>query len=138
MMNHRGAETQRKELPDELNRISGKVVEAAFRVHSSLGPGLLESVYEACLVHALKKAGLKVERQVALPIQFEGLQIESGLRLDLLVEDQIVVELKAVEQILPVHRAQILSYIRIATKPLGLLINFHVPLIKDGILRFLP
>lgn len=137
-MNPRGAETQRKELSDDLNRISGKVVDAAFRVHSSLGRGLLESVYEACLVHALSQSGLKVERQVSLPIDFEGLQIESGLRLDLLVEDQVIVELKAVEQILPVHKAQILSYLRIATKPLGLLINFHVPLIKDGIFRFLP
>jgi GxxExxY protein len=111
------------------------IVDCAFKVHSRLGPGLLESVYEACLVHELVKKGLKVDRQVALPILYDGLVLESGLRIDLIVEDSVIVELKAVEEVLPVHRAQVLTYLKLARKRLALLINFNVPLIKDGIER---
>ncbi len=134
-MNHGDTETQRRSLPDEVNDLTGGIVDAAFKVHSLLGPGLLESVYEICLVHELEKRGLKVARQLELPIEYDDQRFDSGLRLDLLVEDVIVVELKAVERVLPVHKAQLLSYLRLANKPVGLLINFHVPLIKDGIQR---
>ena len=134
-MNHGGAEAQRKTLPDEVNHLTGAIVDSAFLVHSSMGPGLLESVYEICLVHELNARGLKVKRQIKLPLEYRGVRLDSGLRLDLLVEDKVVVELKAVEQILPVHKAQLLSYLRLTGMPVGLLINFHVPLIKDGIQR---
>ncbi len=122
-------------IPAELNIISGKVVEAALAVHSALGPGLLEGVYEICLFHELQKQGLKVERQVSLPVIYDGLNLEEGLRLDMLVEDALVIELKAIEEILPVHLAQILTYLKLSGRRLGLLINFNVARIKDGIKR---
>ena len=122
-------------IPPELNIISGKVVEAALAVHSALGPGLLEGVYEICLFHELQKRGLKVERQVNLPVIYDGLNLEGGLRLDMLVEETLVLELKAVEEILPVHLAQILTYLKLSGRRLGLLINFNVARIKDGIKR---
>lgn len=122
-------------IPPELNLISGKVVEAALTVHSALGPGLLEGVYEICLFHELQKRGLKVERQVSLPVVYDGLSLEEGLRLDMLVEDTLVLELKAIEEILPVHLAQILTYLKLSGRRLGLLINFNVARIKDGIKR---
>ena len=134
-MNHGDAEAQRPSLPTEVNDLTGEIVDAAFKVHSALGPGLLESVYETCLVHELRTRGLALERQLALPIEYGGLCLDSGLRLDLLVQDTVVVELKAVEHLLPVHKAQLLSHLRLTGKPVGLLINFHVPLIKDGIQR---
>jgi len=134
-MNHGGTEAQRRSLPDEVNSLTGVIVDAAFKVHSALGPGLLESVYETCLVHELEKRDLEVVRQIEVPIEYDGRLLDSGLRLDLLVQDTVVIELKAVEHVLPVHKAQLLSYLRLAGKPVGLLINFHVPLIKDGIQR---
>jgi len=103
-MNHRDTEPQREPLPEHLNRTSGAVVSGAYAVHSTLGPGLLESVYEKCLAHALRRRGLSVQRQLVLPIEFEGLRIASGLRLDILVNDCVVVEVKAAEAILPVHQ----------------------------------
>jgi GxxExxY protein len=118
-----------------MNYISGTVVSAAYAVHSQLGPGLLESVYEKCLTHAVRRRGLSVKRQIVLPIEFEGLIVPSGLRLDMLVNDCVVVEVKAVEVVLPVHRAQLLTYLKLAGHRLGLLINFNVPLIKHGIIR---
>jgi GxxExxY protein len=118
-----------------VNDLTGAIVDAAFKVHSVLGPGLLESVYELCLVHELEKRDLAVERQVEVPIEYDGRRLDSGLRLDLLVQGTVVVELKAVEHVLPVHKAQLLSYLRLTHRPVGLLINFHVPLIKDGIQR---
>jgi GxxExxY protein len=118
-----------------LNEVSGVIVDAAVAVHSALGPGLLESAYEACMVHELRKRGLRVETQVALPVVYESVQLEVGYRIDLLVENAIVVELKACEAIAPVHRVQLLSYLRLSGKPLGLLLNFHVALMKDGIVR---
>jgi GxxExxY protein len=104
-------------------------------VHRLLGPGLRESAYEACLVRELLDRGLQVARQVPLPITYRGCLIETGFRLDMLVERQVVVELKCVEQVSPVHHAQLLSYLKLSGKPLGLLINFHVKLLKEGITR---
>ena len=120
----------------ELNQISGQIVDAAMKVHSALGPGLLESAYEACLLFELHRRGLKAARQVELPVVYEGVRIDVGYRLDLLVEDAVVVELKAVEEISPVHKAQIISYLKLGGYKLGLLINFNVLHLKDGITRF--
>jgi len=119
----------------ELNSLARKAVDAAFTVHSALGPGLLEGIYESCLFHELTKRGLRVERQVSLPVIYDGLSLESGLRLDMLVEDTLVLELKAVEVILPVHLSQVLTYLKLSGRRMGLLINFNVPRIKDGIKR---
>jgi GxxExxY protein len=121
---------------DELNIVSGEVIGAAMKVHSALGPGLLESAYEGCLKHELTQRGMKILSRVAMPIEYEGNSIDIGYKLDLLVEDQIIVELKAVTRLLPVHEAQLLSYLRLSGKPLGLLINFHVDRLKHGIKRF--
>ncbi|MBU6170881.1 MAG: GxxExxY protein [Verrucomicrobia bacterium] len=120
---------------NQIDRIAKEVVDAAFKVHSSLGPGLLESAYEACLAHELTKRGYRVERQKAQPVIYEGLEIEVGYRIDLLVEDLIIIELKAVEQLAPIHQAQLLTYLKLSSKQLGFLMNFNVPLIKDGIRR---
>jgi GxxExxY protein len=136
--NHRGRreeERAQKVKLVRLNQISGEVVDAAIAVHSALGPGLLESAYEACLVYELRKRGLKVEAQVPLPVIYESVHLELGYRIDLLVENVIVLELKACESIAPVHRVQLLSYLRLSGSPLGLLLNFHVALMKDGIVR---
>jgi GxxExxY protein len=119
----------------DINQISGKIIEAAMRVHSALGPGLLESAYEACLLHELRKLGLVVLSQVTLPLRYDGLSIDAGYRIDLMVEDRVIVELKAVEKILPIHEAQILSYLKISNKQVGLLINFNVVHLKNGIKR---
>jgi len=119
----------------EVDYVAGQVVNAAFQVHSRLGPGLLESVDEVCLVHELTQAGLRVERQVVLPVIYEDISLDAGLRIDVVVEGCILIELKAVENILPVHRAQLLTYLKLSGHRLGLLINFNVPVIKDGIVR---
>jgi GxxExxY protein len=102
-------------------------------VHSVLGPGLLESTYEACLLYELEKAGFKAACQVPLPVIYESVKLDLGYRIDLLVEDLVVIELKAIEDILPVHKAQLLSYLRLSKRSMGLLLNFNVPHIKDGI-----
>jgi GxxExxY protein len=120
---------------NQIDRIAKELVDAAFKVHSSLGPGLLESAYEACIAHELTKRGYRVERQKPQPVIYEGLEIEVGYRLDLLVEDLIIIELKAVEQLAPIHQAQLLTYLKLSNKQLGFLINFNVPLIKNGIRR---
>ena len=119
----------------QLNEISGIIVDAAFKIHTTLGPGLLESVYEAVLERELSRRGLKVRRQVPVPIRYEDLVFDEGFRADLIVEECIVVELKSVEQIAPVHSKQTLTYCRLLDYRLGLLINFGAPLIKDGIKR---
>jgi GxxExxY protein len=119
----------------KLEAVAKAVVDAAFRVHTTLGPGLLESVYEACLVHELHRRGVGVAAQVSLPIEYDGLKLDGGLRLDLVVDGQLIVELKAVEALLPIHMAQMLTYLKLSRRHLGLLINFNVPLIKDGIRR---
>ena len=128
-------EKKTSEIDPEANRIASMVVDAAFKLHSTLGPGLLESVYEAFLVHELKMRRLQVEKQVSLPITYENMTLDGGLRLDLLVENQVVVELKSVEEISKVHQAQLRTYLKLSGHPLGLLINFNVPVIKDGIQR---
>ena len=119
----------------DLNKISGLIVDAAMKVHSALGPGLLESAYEACLKHELAKRGMKVQSQIGLPVEYDGVKIELGYRIDLLVEDEIIVELKTVQKIAAIHEAQLLSYLKLSDKRLGLLINFHVPHLKNGIKR---
>jgi GxxExxY protein len=119
----------------ELNEITRQIIEASMKVHTQLGPGLLESAYEACLGHELKKRNLKIAQQVMLPLIYDGEKIDCGYRLDLLVEDAVIVELKAVESILPIHHVQLLSYLRLANKEIGLLINFHSLHLKDGITR---
>jgi GxxExxY protein len=134
-VNHQDTKTQREPIPKETDAIASEIVDAAFAVHAELGPGLLESVYEICLVHELNKRGLKVERQVSLPVVYDNLRLDAGLRLDLVVEDRVVVELKAVESLLPVHKAQVLTYLKLSGHRLGLLINFNSALIKHGIQR---
>lgn len=119
----------------ETNEISGAIIEAAMRVHTSLGPGLLESAYEICLLHELRKRNFKVKSQMSLPIMYDGIKIDVGYRLDLIVEDAVIVELKAVERILPIHQAQLLSYLKLSGRKLGLLINFNVIHLRDGIKR---
>jgi GxxExxY protein len=120
---------------DRLGRTSGEVVDAAMKVHSALGPGLLESAYEACLAHELRGRGLDVLVQVPVPVVYEGFQVEVGYRMDLVVEGEVAVELKAVAQLLPVHHAQLLSHLRFSGLRTGLLINFHELHLRDGIKR---
>lgn len=120
----------------ELNRVTDKIIGAAIEVHRQLGPGLLESTYEKCLIFELQRIGLVVESQVELPVAYKGMKIDAGYRIDLLVEKSVIVELKAVESILPVHEAQILTYLKLSGNKLGLLLNFNVKLMKDGIRRF--
>lgn len=120
----------------ERNQISGQVVDAAMKVHTALGLGLLESAYATCLQHELIKRGLKVTSEVPLPVVYDGIKLEVGYRLDLVVEETVVVEIKAVEALAPIHQAQIISYLKLSGKPIGLLINFHSLHLKDGIKRF--
>jgi GxxExxY protein len=120
----------------ETNDITGQIVDAAIKVHRALGPGLLESAYEACLMYELNKRGLIVRNQVALPVAYEDVVIEVGYRIDLLVAESVIVELKSVEDVSPIHKAQLLSYLRLSGKKIGLLINFNVELLKNGITRF--
>jgi GxxExxY protein len=122
-------------IPPEIDQIAKQVVDAAFAVHSALGPGLLESVYETCLAHELAKRGLKIKRQATLPVFYDSIHLDEGLRLDLIVDESVIVELKAVEAILPIHISQLLTYLKLSGRRLGLLINFNVTRIKDGIKR---
>ena len=115
--------------------IGHAIIGAAIKVHSAVGPGLLESAYETCLIYELEKQGVPVRRQALIPIRFEDLTIDNGYRADLLVGDRVVVELKAVESILPVHRGQLLSYLRLGGFKLGYLLNFNVARLRDGIVR---
>ena len=124
-----------EKIEPELEKIASEVVGAAFNVHKAFGPGLLENAYEVCLVHDLIKSGIKVERQVAIPLVYDGEEVDVAFRVDILVEGKLLVELKAVERILPIHEAQIITYLKITGQRLGLLINFNVPLIKEGIKR---
>jgi len=117
------------------NDLARIIVDAAIHVHRALGNGLLESAYELCLAHVLRKRGLAVEVQLPMPVIFDGVNLGTPYRLDILVECLVVVEVKAVEIILPVHEAQLLSYLRLGNFHLGLLLNFHAPLMKDGIMR---
>jgi GxxExxY protein len=122
-------------VPDELNNLSRVVLDSAFKVHKALGPGLLESSYRVCLAHELKRNGLKIETEIAVPIRYEGILLGTGYRLDLLVNEVLVVELKAVDSLLAIHQAQLLSYLKHSDKRLGLLINFNSVLLKNGIRR---
>ena len=117
-------------------QVSHAIITAAMRVHTDLGPGLFESTYQACLQHELEKAGFRSEAQVGLPVYYDGVKLDLGYRIDLLVEDLVIVELKTVDALAPIHRAQVLSYLKLSGKSLGLLINFNVVHLKDGIRRF--
>ena len=135
-MDQEGTKTQThsyEPIPARANMAAKITIQAAFSVHTQLGPGLLESVYEKCLAHAIRRRGLLVERQILLPIDFEGLRINSGLRLDMLVDQSLIVEVKAVEVLLPVHKAQLLTYLKLSGYRLGLLLNFDVEILSNGI-----
>lgn len=122
-------------LSAEEERIASQIVDAALTVHKQLGPGMLERVYEVCFCHELVKRGLRVQRQVPVPITYDGIVFDEGLRLDVLVEDAVFCELKAVDQVNPVWEAQLISHLRLTKRRLGFVINFNVPLIRDGIMR---
>jgi GxxExxY protein len=120
----------------EIDRIGKAIVDSAFAVHKNLGPGLLERVYEVCLCHELSKRGIPTRRQLDIPIKYDDLVFDEGLRLDILAGDEVIIETKAVDQMNPVWEAQVLSHMKLTSKRLGYLINFNVPLIKNGIKRF--
>lgn len=130
-MNHGDTEAQRK----ELNELSRKVIGLCIEIHRELGPGLLESAYEECLAYELSSAGVQFERQKPLPVRYKQVQLDCGYRLDFVVEGSLIVELKAVNDLLPLHDAQLLTYLKLDRKPLGLLINFNVPALKQGVKR---
>lgn len=124
-------------ISEELERIGKEIIDSAYRVHKEVGPGLLESVYEECMIYDLRKKGLKVDMQVYLPIEFDGQVLtQNKLRIDMLVEDQVIVENKAVVDMIPLFTSQTLTYLKLGKKRLGYLINYNVPLIKNGIKRF--
>lgn len=119
------------------DRITEAIIGAAIEVHRQLGPGLFESTYEACLVYELRQSQWTVERQITLPVIYKGIQLEEGYRIDLLVEDKVIVEIKAVNTLQPIHEAQLLTYLKLSGRRVGLLINFAVPLLKNGIKRLI-
>jgi len=121
--------------PIELNKVTDIIIGVAIEIHRKLGPGLLESVYKIVLAHELRKRGLKVETEVSIPLLWDGIQMDAGFRADIIVEGQIILELKSVERTAPVHAKQLMTYLRLANKPLGLLLNFGLPMLKDGIER---
>jgi GxxExxY protein len=121
----------------ESNKLSYIVIGCAFKVHSKLGPGLLESTYEACLVHELVKSNLRVEQQKQLPVFYDNIQLDLGYRIDLLVDDRLIIEIKSVNELAPIHAAQLLSYLRLSELRLGLLINFNVVNLRHGIKRII-
>jgi GxxExxY protein len=137
MNNQDKPKTRWDPLPAETEELARQVVDAALTVHKTLGPGLLETVYEACLVYELRKRGMHVDQQISLPIYYDGVKLDAGLRLDIVVENQIILELKAVDNLLPVHKAQVMTYLKLTGYRLGLLINFNVPLLKHGIQRII-
>jgi GxxExxY protein len=122
-------------IPTRAEEVAAQVVDAAVKVHKTLGPGLLESVYEVCLCHELSIRGITFRKQLDLPICYEGIRLESGLRIDILVDECVVVELKTVEKLLPIHEAQLLTYLKLTNNRVGFLLNFNVPLMKDGMRR---
>ncbi len=124
-------------MPTDFNRVTEAVIGAAIAVHRELGPGLLESTYEACLAHELMECGLRTERQKALPVIYRGVQIDCGYRIDLLVENEVVVELKAVDKLEPIHQAQLLTYLKLSGYPVGLPLNFNVNEPRRGIKRLM-
>ena len=138
-MNHQDTKSRSRDLsepiPSEVEAVATQVVDSAYMVHSELGPGLLESIYEQCLVRELQFRGVDAQCQLAVPIRYRGLWIDPGLRLDILAGGCVVVEVKAVDVVLPVHIAQLLTYLKLTSHRLGLLVNFNVPLIRHGIRR---
>jgi len=120
---------------DRLDSITRRIIGAAIEVHRRLGPGLLESAYEACLAYELRQLAFKIEKQKPLPVVYKDVKLDCGYRLDLVVEDSVIVEVKAIEQLAPIHDAQLLSYLRLSGKTVGLLINFHVRVLKNGLKR---
>jgi len=119
----------------DLDHLATRIIDGAFEVHSALGPGLLESIYEVCLAHELAKLGLPVRRQVPLPVRYDGLELEGGFRIDLLVADLVVVEIKSIERVLPIHGTQVLTYLKLSGLRLGMLLNFNVVHMRDGVKR---
>lgn len=122
-------------IPEKANRVAKEVVDAALKVHRPLGPGLIESVYKVCVCHELSKRGLAFQYELKLPVIYDGIRLESGFRFDIMVEDSVIVEAKSVDKMVPVYEAQVLTYLKLTGCRLGLLINFKVPLLKDGIQR---
>jgi len=120
---------------ERLNKITKTIIGVAINVHRELGPGLLESAYEACMVYDLAQSGLKVEQQKPLPIVYRGVKLECGYRLDLMIENEVIVEIKSIEKLLPIHQAQLMSYLKLTDCKVGLLINFNVNILKNGIKR---
>ena len=120
----------------EINQITEKIIGCAIEVHKNLGPGLLESAYEECLIFELRNAGLVAERQIAVPLIYKEIKLECGYRIDILVENRVIIELKSIDAIAPIHEAQILTYMKFSSKKIGLLINFNVTLLKNGIKRY--
>ena len=118
-----------------INKLSSRIIRAAIEVHKALGPGLLESAYEECICHELSLGGLSLERQKPLAVQYKGIDLDCGYRLDVVVENAIILELKSCDKIEPIHKAQLLTYLRLSGLKLGLLLNFNVPLMRDGIVR---
>lgn len=121
----------------EINELTGLILNRAFEVHTVLGPGLLESAYEECLCHELVQVGLEVERQKALPVIYKGLKIDAGYRLDIVINDEVIVELKSVETLHPIHTSQLITYLKLSNIRYGLLINFNVKSLRDGIKRYI-
>ena len=127
--------TSYKPVPPDVELAGKKVLDAAFKVHTNLGPGLLESVYEACLAYEIRKDGLTVETQVALPVIYDNVRVDAGLRMDMLVEKCVIVEIKSVDTMNPIYEAQLLTYLKLTNYRLGYLINFNVPHLRDGFKR---
>lgn len=121
---------------NSIEQIGKDIVDSCYKIHTYFGPGLLESAYEVCLAYELTRRQYSIEKQKAQPLEYEGLHLEAGYRMDIVVNDSVIIELKAVESILPIHKAQIITYLKLSKKTLGYLINFNVPVIKDGIHRF--
>lgn len=119
----------------EAEQLTGRIIGLAIEVHRELGPGLLESAYEQCLWHELTTAGISARRQIDLPLRYKGFRLDCSYRIDILVDEAVVLEIKAVEKTLPIHEAQLLTYLRLGRYPVGLILNFNVPVLKDGILR---
>jgi GxxExxY protein len=140
-MNHQSTKSTKEEasrfipVPEQLDQLAAAAVDCAYKVHRALGPGLLESVYETCLAHELSKRGYPIQTQVRIPVQYDGIKLDAGLRIDLLVDSRLIVEVKAVEHLTDVHKAQLLTYLKLTGNRLGLLINFNVATIKTGIKR---
>jgi GxxExxY protein len=136
-LNHRGTEDTEVNGPQGLPRdpLTERIVGLAIEVHKALGSGLLESAYEECLCYELSASGLTFRRQVPLPIQYKSVQLDCAYRADIIVDSKVLLELKAIERLMPVHRAQLLSYLRLSGLKTGLLLNFHVPLLRDGLVR---